>query len=290
MESSKLILILSVLCTISQATFLPNISSTSPKRDTPSENPQRSLQEHDENKIILYFNQNCDYPSGFKNDYRKDISLIRQGYDTYEIDISKEISLKKDAEVEIHFANPIKTFEHFFDSTYDKNMEFVEFIDFTYFDSSEVENMNHMFAGCKSLKSVNLSGLNTSSVTDISEIFSNNTSLEEIDLSSFDTSEVTLMINCFYGCKSLKSLNLSSFNTSKVKQMDRMFQECVSLTSIDLSSFDTSQVTDMNYMFGTCLSLISLDLSNFETHNLKISKYMFNECKSLKELNISKRK
>jgi hypothetical protein len=144
MESIKLILILSVLCTFSYATFPRNISSPSPKRDTPSENPQRSLQENDKNKILLYFNQNCDYPSGFKNDYRKDISLIRQGYDTYEIDISKKISLKKDAEVEIHFANPIKTFEHFFDSTYDKNMEFVEFIDFTYFDSSEVENLKYL--------------------------------------------------------------------------------------------------------------------------------------------------
>ena len=83
MESIKLILILSVLCTISQASFLPNISSTSPKRDTLSENPQRSLQENDENKIILYFNQNCEYPNGFKNDYRSDVSIIKQRYDNY---------------------------------------------------------------------------------------------------------------------------------------------------------------------------------------------------------------
>ena len=238
MESIKLILILSVLCTISQATFPRNISSPSPKRDTLSENPQRSLQENDENKIILYFNQNCDYPSGFKNDYRKDISLIRQGYDTYEIDISKKISLKKDAEVEIHFANPIKTFEHFFDSTYDKNMEFVEFIDFTYFDSSEVENMNHMFAGCKSLKSINFA--------------------------HFSTNKVTSMISVFLNCNSLTSLDLSNFNTEKVKDVTNMFSNCVSLTYLDISNFNLLNANYDRSMVRNLNNLNFLNLRNYQ--------------------------
>ena len=36
------------------------------------------------------------------------------------------MTLYKDAEIEIHFARPTKALEHFFDATYDKNMEFVD--------------------------------------------------------------------------------------------------------------------------------------------------------------------
>ena len=39
------------------------------------------------------------------------------------------------------------------------------YADFSNFDSSQVDNMNQMFAGCTSLTSINFNGLDTSSVT-----------------------------------------------------------------------------------------------------------------------------
>ena len=108
------------------------------------------------------------------------------------------MTLYKDVEIEIHFSRPIKTFEHFFDTTYDKNMEFVEIIDFNYFDSSEIENMNYMFAGCKSLKS--------------------------IKFGDFSTDKVTTMNSVFLNCSLLISLDLSSFSTWNAKDTSSMFQ------------------------------------------------------------------
>ena len=97
------------------------------------------------------------------------------------------MTLYKDVEIEIHFSRPIKTFEHFFDTTYDN-----------YFDSSEIENMNYMFAGCKSLKS--------------------------IKFGDFSTDKVTTMNSVFLNCSLLISLDLSSFSTWNVKDTSSMFQ------------------------------------------------------------------
>ena len=97
------------------------------------------------------------------------------------------MTLCKDVEIEIHFTRPTKTLERFFDATYDKNMEFVEIINFNYFDSSEVENMNYMFAGCKALKSIKFRDFSTGKVTTMNSVFLNCSSLTSLDLSSFRT-------------------------------------------------------------------------------------------------------
>ena len=102
MESIKLILILSVLCTFSYATFPRNISSPSPKRDILTENPQRRLEENGDNYIILHFNYLCEYTKGFKNEYRNDVSLIKYMFKEYAP--TDELLLAKGDKIEIHFA------------------------------------------------------------------------------------------------------------------------------------------------------------------------------------------
>lgn len=103
-------------------------------------------------------------------------------------------------------------------------------------DTSNVTNMNHIFNGCSSLTSLDLSSFDTSAVTDMSHMFYNCSSLTSLDLSSFDTSEVINMYYMFYNCKSLTSLDLTSFNTSYVtKNMDSMFKNASSLQNIYVS-------------------------------------------------------
>ena len=143
------------------------------------------------------------------------------------------------------------------------------------------------FYDCKSLRSVDLSGLDTSKVTDMSDMFYNCSSLASLDLFSFDTSKVTSVYRMFEGCSSLASLDLSSFDTSSVTSMSSMFCNCSSLASLDVSSFDTSKVTSMYCMFQGCSSLASLDLSSFDTSNVTDMSSMFRECSSLKSLNVT---
>ena len=79
-----------------------------------------------------------------------------------------------------------------------------------------------MFFICISLKSLDLSHLNTSSLIDMSFMFTNCYSLEFLNI-NFDTSLVTSMECLFFNCSSLTSLSLENFDTSLVQTMREMF-------------------------------------------------------------------
>ena len=100
-------------------------------------------------------------------------------------------------------------------------------------------------------------------LTSTAHMFGGCSSLQSINLSSFNTTNVENMIEMFFGCSSLQSINLSSFNTTNVKDMRYMFWDCSSLQSIDLSSFNTTSVKYMMSMFNGCSSL--------KKENVKIS-------------------
>ena len=111
-------------------------------------------------------------------------------------------------------------------------------------------------------------------------------SLESLDLSGLDTSSATGMSSMFSGCSSLESLDLSGFDTSNVIGMRDMFRYCKSLTSLDPSGFDTSSVVGMSGMFGGCSSLESLDLSGFDTSSVLYIRDMFDGCSGLRTVTL----
>ena len=154
------------------------------------------------------------------------------------------------------------------------------------FNTTNVNDMSYMFNGCSSLNSIDLSSFNTTNVKNMSYMFSECSYLKSIDLSKFNTTNVNNMGFMFSCCSSLNSIDLSSFNTTNVNNMICMFYKCSSLNSIDLSSFNTTSVKRMNSMFSECSSLTSIDLSSFNTTNVKYMIYIFNGCFSLKKENI----
>ena len=123
-----------------------------------------------------------------------------------------------------------------------------------------VSTARSMFLDCRSLESLDLSGLDTSSATGMSSMFSGCSSLESLDLSGFDTSNVIGMRDMFRYCKSLTSLDPSGFDTSSVVGMRGMFDGCSSLESLDLSGFDTSSVLYIRDMFDGCSGLRTVTL------------------------------
>ena len=171
------------------------------------------------------------------------------------------------------------------------NITSIEFND--HFDTSNVENMSHMFNGCSSLTELDVSNFDTKKVTGMVDMFANLTSITELNLSNFDTSYVTTMAGMFKGSSSLIELDLSSFDTSKVTVMGNangsggMFEGCTNLISLDISSFDTSKVTNMDFIFSGCSGLTELDLSNFDTSNATNMSGMFRNCNNLVELDVS---
>ena len=211
-----------------------------------------------DNYITLYFNQDCYYENGFKNDNRNNINFIN--YDGSTVTDSTELNILAGTTLEMHFTSPVTSMEKFFAQENDNNMANVVSIDLSHFDSSSVENMGSMFSGC------NLLG--------------------NIDLSNFDTTKVINMANMFEGCQSLNSIDLSNFVTTKVENMNSMFAQCMKLKLLNLSNFVTSLVVSMDYMFYNCTSLSILDISNFNMIQTTSAVQILTDLKNLIYINL----
>ena len=159
-------------------------------------------------------------------------------------------------------------------------------LDLSIFNTQYVTNMSNMFNGCSSLKNLNISNFNTQNVTDMKNMFDGCSTLSSLDLLGFNTQNVVDMSFMFSGCNSLMNLDLSKFNTKNVTNMFSMFFECSSLKKLNLSNFNTENVTNMSFMFGNCENLINLDLSKFNSKHITNMSNMFDCCKSLKKENI----
>ena len=144
-----------------------------------------------------------------------------------------------------------------------------------------------MFEGCSSLKTADLTGLDTSSVRTMGSMFKDCSSLVSVVFGGIDTSSVQSMSSMFNGCEALTSLDLSGFDTTEVSSMDRMFYYCEALESLDLSDFKTGLVETMNGMFGHCKSLSSLNITGLDLRDATDLEFMFIGCTSLKSIDLS---
>lgn len=100
-------------------------------------------------------------------------------------------------------------------------------------DTSQVTDMSYMFAnGSVYLQSIDLSDIDTSQVTNIASMFNNCKALTSLDLSGFDTSKVGIMVATFSGCGRLVLLNLSGFNFDKIYCLLYTFDGTYALTTV----------------------------------------------------------
>ena len=163
-------------------------------------------------------------------------------------------------------------------------------MNFTDFDATKCSQFTFMFVGCKSLISLDLSGLITSNyLKNLANMFENCISLISLNLSTFDTSEVKNLGHMFYNCNALTWIDISNFNTEKVQYLDNMFIGCKNLISLNLSNFNTSNVIKMDNMFDGCESLKIIDFSNLDVTNvtnIESVDNIFLNCKNLEYINV----
>lgn len=152
------------------------------------------------------------------------------------------------------------------------------------FYTSDIENMDYMFAGTNKLTSLDLKFMDTAKVTSMNYVFKDCTGLRTIDLSRFNTANVTSMVGTFDNCQSLTGLDLTSFDTAKVGSMSGMFMNCRRITGIVMPNFDLSSCRNTSYMFADCYQLGSLDLTSFSPVNVTDMSYMFTDCVGLTSL------
>ncbi|MEO1772052.1 InlB B-repeat-containing protein [Candidatus Enterococcus ferrettii] len=168
-----------------------------------------------------------------------------------------------------------------------KNHRAVTTINLTGFDTSQVKNMNQLFASCSKLQKLDMSTVNTSQVTTMDSMFYFCSVLQELNLSNVDTSQVTNMMWMFFSCPKLQELDLNHFDTSKVKNMSGMFSGCTNLEAVNVSNFDTNNVTNMEEMFRLCSKLKELDLSSFYTDSSTKMKDMFQSSPNLQTIKLA---
>lgn len=131
-----------------------------------------------------------------------------------------------------------------------QNCEQITTLNLTTFNTSQVNNFGAMFDGCKSLVSIEgIENFNSASVNDggndtghnddhsgFSNIFAGCSSLKKLDLSKWDTSHARYMTSMFKGCGKLADLNLGgSFSTKQVSSSngaEDMFYGCDSIKSL----------------------------------------------------------
>ena len=141
-------------------------------------------------------------------------------------------------------------------------------------NTSNVTNMEELFSGCRSLKSI--PAINTQNVTNMNLMFFQCEKLSSVP--ALDTSNVINMNQMFNNCKSLSSV--PALDTSNVTEMSGMFASCHSL--VEIPTLNTSNVTNMGLMFAGCESLTTVPLLN--TSNVTEMGGMFSGCHSLVEI------
>ena len=161
----------------------------------------------------------------------------------------------------------------------------IEFNDM--FDTAHVIDMSCMFADCKKLIKLDITGFDTARVKDMSYMFSGCENLKDLDVTEFDTACVEAMSGMFSDCKNLTKLNVQGFDTARVKAMSHMFSGCENLKDLDVTGFDTACVEDMSGMFSYCKNLTKLNVQGFDTARVKAMSHMFSGCENLKDLDVT---
>ena len=157
----------------------------------------------------------------------------------------------------------------------------VKSIDLSGLNTGGVKNMSQMFEFCLALTSITFGkNFDTSNVDNLSSMFHYCQSLQQLDVSGFDTQSATNMYSMFYYCSALRQLDVSGFNTEKVTNMSNMFRNMQYIDKLDVSSFNTSKVTDMSSMFESCRATEIKCVGNFVTSGVTNMSSMFESCRA----------
>ena len=128
-------------------------------------------------------------------------------------------------------------------------------LDLGSWDVSNVENMNRMFYGCNTLKTLNIQGWDTGNLKTAVSMFEYNsrnnynalTSI--IGIETLDTHSLENISKMFKLCRHV-NVDISPWNTSSLTNISEAFYDCDYQNLTLLENFDVSNVTDMTDCFG----------------------------------------
>ena len=154
--------------------------------------------------------------------------------------------------------------------------------------------MNGLLYECTSLTEISFDGWETTSLESLQNFLRNCSSLKTADVSDLDTETVTNMHRTFYGCGALESIiGLDQWDTNKVVYMHQMFlgvgAKSSTMTEIDISNFDSSSVTVTSYMFSGCTNIKTVRFGEkWDMAKVTNTNNMFLNCGSLTTICVAK--
>lgn len=139
-------------------------------------------------------------------------------------------------------------------------------VDVSGLDTSNVENMSHMFEAAITL-------------TGIKFLKANGTT-------NFTMEKVKTMEKMFYHCENMKSFDFSIFNLKSIENFARMFESCTNLQTITFGDvFKTiTKTINMDSMFKNCLSISELDFNMASPMNISALNSCFENCTALMDV------
>ena len=165
----------------------------------------------------------------------------------------------------------------------------MELIDIRGINTSRTEVMHEFFVdGAKSVRNLNIDGIDTSNVWYMAGMFacqdSGATPKNPIDFSKIDVSKVTDMSYMFFR-SNFSSIDLSSWNTKNLKYIDGLFSGAIKPKNIDLSSWDVRSLLRTNKMFASA-GTEHINLSGWNSSQLTDTSSMFLDTYALQTLNL----
>ena len=164
-------------------------------------------------------------------------------------------------------------------------------LDLSGWDVSGAKSMADMLCDCGSLSSLGLSGWRASSSTPLSAMFGSDAypswagpKVSSLDLSGCTAADARLVLAGLRSGGSpgaLRSLSLGGVDASGAADLSETFKGLSGLTSLDVSGWDVSSATSLASMFEGCSSLESLDLSGWDVSSATSLASMFRGCSSL---------
>lgn len=104
---------------------------------------------------------------------------------------------------------------------------YLEELDLSTWNTSNVNSMRAMFWECYNLKKVNISSFTTEKLVNVRGMFSGCNNLETIDMSSFSTYYIDDLAHMFNGCKNLKEIKgINSWRIDWVSDLTNIFKNC----------------------------------------------------------------
>lgn len=133
----------------------------------------------------------------------------------------------------------------------------------------QAKNISKLFAGCKSLTTLNLNNVVSMKTENISELIRGCSKLTKLSMKNWDSSNVTNMDSVFEGTTSLDGIDISSLDMSSVKRANKMFYQA-GAKSITLGCENTwGKMHQAMKMFADCDNLRSLSFHNADLSSIK---------------------